>query len=102
MKVLKDIMDHWGYVDSEQIEELEKFFPRMPLVIKWGGMPREVCPASEVVERIAHVEEMKQDYVREVFIRSENFRQLKSVLGIDGEEKIVITKKDLDLSEQVN
>ena len=45
---------------------------------------------------------MKQDYVREVFIRSENFRQLKSVLGIDGEEKIVITKKDLDLSEQVN
>ena len=46
-------------------------------------MPRERCPASEVAERIAHVEEMNQDYVREVFITSENFRQLKSVLGVE-------------------
>jgi hypothetical protein len=54
----------------------------MELVIKWGAMQREALPASEVSERIAHVEEMNQDYVREVFIRSENFRKLKSVLGI--------------------
>ena len=83
MKTLKDIIEHWGFVDSEQLKELEKFFPRMELVIKWGAMPRERCPASEVAERIAHVEEMNQDYVREVFITSENFRQLKSVLGVE-------------------
>ena len=83
MKVLKEIIDHWGYVTSEQIEELEKFFPRMQLIIKWGAMEREALPASEIAERIAHVEEMNQDYVREVFITSENFRQLKSVLGVE-------------------
>lgn len=83
MKTLKEIIEQWGFVTSPQLEELEKFFPRMELIIKWGGMPRERCPASEVAERIAHVEEMNQDYVREVFITSENFRQLKSVLGVE-------------------
>jgi len=83
MKVLKEIIESWGYVNSEQLQELEKFFPKMELVIKWGAMQREAIPASEVSERIAHVEEMNQDYVREVFVRSENFRQLKSVLGVE-------------------
>jgi hypothetical protein len=82
MKVLKDIIENWGFVDSEQLQELEKFFPKMELIIKWGGMPREACPASEVEERISHVEEIKQDYVREVFIKSESFRQLKQLLGV--------------------
>ena len=83
MEVLKQIIDHWGFVDSEQLKELEKFFPRTPLVIKWGMNPREVCLASKVAERIKEVEEETGDYVREVFIRSENFRQLKSVLGVE-------------------
>ena len=83
MKILKDIIDHWGFVNSAQIEELESAFPNMELVIKWGGMPREALPASEVAERIAHVEEMNQDYVREVFIRSEHFRQLKTIMGVE-------------------
>ena len=87
MKVLKEIIEQWGFVTSPQLEELEKFFPRMELIIKWGAMPRERCPASEVAERIAHVEEMNQDYVREVFIRSENFRKLKSVFdGVTKQE----------------
>ena len=27
MKVLKEIMDQWGFVNSKQLEELEKYFP---------------------------------------------------------------------------
>ena len=57
MKTLKDIIEHWGFVDSEQLKELEKFFPMTPLVIKWGMNPREECLACNVAERIKEVEE---------------------------------------------
>ena len=79
MKILKEIIDHWGFVDSKQLEELVEHFPRMPLVIKWGMRERELCHAKFVAKRIAKVEAD----VREVFITSENFRQLKSVLGVE-------------------
>jgi hypothetical protein len=82
MEVLKSILDHWGFVDSEQLPELVKYFPNTPLVIKWGGMPRERIEASKVAERIKIVEESDQDYVREVFIESVHFRQLKEVFGL--------------------
>ena len=45
-------------------------------------MPREQRLASEVGERIAHVEEMNQDYVRDVFIQSEHMTKLREVLGV--------------------
>ena len=83
MKILKDIMDQWGFVNSLQLKELVEHFPRMPLVIKWGMRERELCHAKFVAERIAEVEAESDDYVREVFIQSENFRQLKSVLGVE-------------------
>jgi len=82
MKILKEIIDHWGFVDSKQLPELVKHFPDTPLVIKWGGMPRERVPASQVAERIKNVEEWDQDYVREVFMESSHFRQLKEVFGL--------------------
>jgi hypothetical protein len=82
MKILKEIIDNWGFVDSKQLSELVKFFPTMPLVIKWGGMERERVPAHKVAERIKIVEDNEQDYVREVFIESARFRQLKAVLGL--------------------
>ena len=82
MKLLKDIMEQWGFVTSLQLKELVEYFPHTPLVIKWGMNPREECEARLVAERIKQVESESDDYVREVFIRSENFRQLKSVLGV--------------------
>lgn len=82
MKLLKDIIDNWGSVDSLQLKELVEYFPSVPLVIKWGMREREICKACEVAKRIEKVESESDDYVREVFIQSENFRQLKSVLGI--------------------
>ena len=82
MKILKEIIEQWGFVNSVQIEELERYFPDMPLIIRWGAMPREQRPASEVSELIAHVEEMNQDYVRDVFITSTNMTKLREVLGV--------------------
>ena len=82
MQALKQIIDHWGFVDSQQLPELAKHFPDTPLVIKWGAMPREQVVASKVAERIKEVEQWDQDYVREVFICSEQFRKLKEVFGL--------------------
>ena len=82
MKVLKEIIDNWGYVNSTQLKELEKYFPSMELIIKWGWMPREARPASEVEEVIAHVEGMNKDYAREVFIKSTHMDLLREALGV--------------------
>ena len=57
----------------------------MKLVIKWGGMPREEALACNVADRINRVEESNQDYVREVFISSFHYNQLKEALGLDNE-----------------
>ena len=70
-------------VEEWRVERTE--FPRMKLVIKWGGMPREEALACNVADRIKWVEESNQDYVREVFISSFHFRQLKEALGLDDE-----------------
>ena len=82
MQLLKQIIDHWGFVDSQQLPELAKYFPDTPLVIKWGGMPREQVVASKVAERIKEVEQWDQDYVREVFICSKQMTKLKEVFGL--------------------
>tara|TARA_B100000131_G_scaffold202804_1_gene194761 strand:- start:211 stop:471 length:261 start_codon:yes stop_codon:yes gene_type:complete len=82
MKLLKEIIDHWGFVDSKQLPELVKHFPDTPLVIKWGGMPREQIAASKVAKRIEEVEQWDQDYVREVFICADQMSKLKEVFGL--------------------
>ena len=56
--------------------------PDTPLVIKWGGMPREQVVASKVAERIKEVEQWDQDYVREVFICAKQMTKLKEVFGL--------------------
>ena len=43
---------------------------------------RELCQACDVADLIKKVESESDDYVREVFIQVDNFRQLKSVLGV--------------------
>ena len=54
MKLLKEIVAQWGNVDAEQCKELACFFPDTTLIIKWGYLPREACPASRVAHRIEH------------------------------------------------
>ena len=82
MKLLKDIIDNWGFVDSLQLKELVEYFPSAPLVIKWGMREREICNACEVAKRIEKVESESDDYVREVFINAENLNKLREVLGV--------------------
>ncbi len=80
MKLLKDIMNHWGSIDSLQLKELVEYFPSVPLVIKWGMREREICKACDVAQRIEEVEE-SGDWAREVFINAENLNKLREVLG---------------------
>jgi hypothetical protein len=82
MKLLKEIIDQWGFVTAEQCAELAQYFPQTELIIQWGAMPREPMHADLVAQRIKEVEGSNQDYVRQVFIKSESFRKLKSVLGV--------------------
>ncbi|MBL69498.1 MAG: hypothetical protein CMO74_13820 [Verrucomicrobiales bacterium] len=82
MKLLKEIIDQWGFVTAEQCAELAQYFPQTELIIQWGWMPREPMHADLVAQRIKEVEDSKLDYVRQVFIKSESFRKLKSVLGV--------------------
>ena len=58
------------------------YFPDLELIIQWGGTPREACRARFVADRIKVVEDSGEDYVRQVFIKSESFRKIKSVLGV--------------------
>ena len=82
MKLLKEIVAQWGNVNAEQCQELASYFPNTPLIIKWGFLPREEVKACEVAQRIALGEGAQGDYCREVFIKSESFRKLKEVLGV--------------------
>jgi hypothetical protein len=80
MKTLQTILQQFGFVDSNQLKELSEIFPNMQLVIKWGQSPREELAACNIAKRIAEHEAETDDYVREVFISSTNFRMLKQVL----------------------
>lgn len=82
MKLLKQIIDHWGFIDSKQLPELAEHFPDTPLVIKWGGMPREQLAASKVAKRIQEVEKSGKDYVREVFMCAKQMNKIREVFGL--------------------
>ena len=81
MKLLKTIIDQLGFVDSKQLITLAETFPKMQLIIRWGGLPREKALACNVAERIKEVEDSDIDYVRDVFVQSEHMQQLRTVMG---------------------
>ncbi len=81
-KELKEIVNQWGNLDSEQLKEVVAYFPDTPLIIKWGFLPREQVKACEVTQRIALGEGAQGDYVREVFIRADHMKLLRQVFGV--------------------
>jgi hypothetical protein len=81
MKLLKEIIEQWGFVTAEQCAELAQYFPRTELIIQWGAMPRQPMKAINVAKRIKEVEDSDQDYVRQVFIKSESMKKLREALG---------------------
>tara|TARA_S200002703_G_scaffold159593_2_gene173637 strand:- start:1387 stop:1629 length:243 start_codon:yes stop_codon:yes gene_type:complete len=80
MKILKDIIAQHGYITSEQIGELARNHASLPVVIKWARAWREQVPASEAIKTMAQGDEM--DYVREVFLSSETYDQVKKSLTV--------------------
>lgn len=82
MKTLKDIPSNYGYINKDQLAEINEYFPHMKVVIKWGGMPRERVHAWEAIQRIEKVEAEDIDYCREVFLTAQDSQNLKVALHI--------------------
>ena len=53
MKLLKEIIEQWGFVTAEQCAELAQYFPQTELIIQWGAMPREPMHAAPSARRVA-------------------------------------------------
>lgn len=82
MKTLKDILSYYGYINSDQLAELNEHFPHMNVVIKWGGLPRERVPVWKAIETIERVERENIDYCREVFLSATDCNNLRKALHI--------------------
>ena len=81
MKLLKEIFDQMGFITAEQMKDISEHFPNMKVIIRWGGMPREVARACSVADRIKWVEDSEQDYVRDVFIEASTMNNLREAFG---------------------
>ena len=82
MKTLKDILANYGYINKAQLAEIAEHFPRMKVVVKWGGLPRERLHAYEAIDSIERVERENLDYCREVFLSSRDCNNLRTALHI--------------------
>ena len=82
MITLKNILSHYGYINSDQLAELNEHFPHMKVVIKWGGLPRERVPVWKAIETIERVERENIDYCREVFLSATDCENLRKALHI--------------------
>jgi len=82
MQTLKDILANYGYLNKNQLAEINEHFPHMKVVIKWGGMPRDRVPAHQAVKLIKHIESKNIDYCREVFLCGQDCDNLRTALHI--------------------
>ena len=80
MNILKDIISQHGYINSEQLDTLAKEHASLPVVIKWARTWRQQVPASEAINTIAKGDDA--DYVREVFLSSETYNQVKNEMKV--------------------
>ena len=78
MNILKDIISQHGYITSDQLGELTREYPSLPVVIKWARAWRQQVPASEVIQTMAEGDEA--DYVREVFLSSKTYDYIKELV----------------------
>ena len=76
MNTLQKIIKRFGFVTSAEIDELATDYPTLPIVIRWGGLPREQLPASKIAERINEIESADKDYVRDCFIASSTLNMM--------------------------
>ena len=82
MNTLVQIMANWGYITDLQLKELVEYFPHTRVVIQWGRMKRERLPAWEAIERMEKVEAEDTDYVRSVFLWTQDMDKLREVFHV--------------------
>jgi hypothetical protein len=82
MNILVQIMANMGYITDCQLKELVEYFPHTRVVIQWGRMKRERLPAWEAIERMEKVEAKDTDYVRSVFLWSQDMQKLREVFHV--------------------
>jgi hypothetical protein len=80
MKTLKEVLDQMGYITAPQAEALAQWNPHLPVVIQWGGLPREQIAVSLVADRIKDVEDRDIDYCRSVFLTAQQTKQYRKQL----------------------
>lgn len=82
MDLIKSIISQHGSMDEAQLAQLAIQFPNCGVVVKMGVCPRFRAKASEAKLRIdSRVKLCPDDYVREVFLSSDDFSALASVLN---------------------
>ncbi len=82
MNTLMQIIVNMGYITDCQLKELVEYFPHTKVVIQWGRMKRERLPAWEAIERMEKVEAEDTDYVRSVFLWSQDMQKLREVFHV--------------------
>ena len=82
MNTLIQIFVNMGYITDCQLKELVEYFPHTKVVIQWGRMKRERLPAWEAIERMEKVEAEDTDYVRSVFLWSQDMDKLREVFHV--------------------
>ena len=82
METIKNILSNYGYINSDQLAEINEHFPHMKVVIKWGGLPRDRVPVWQAIKLIKHIESKNIDYCREVFLSAQDSDNLRKALHI--------------------
>lgn len=77
------ICNQLGFITKEDNQELQQTNPTMPVVIRWGGAPREVTISKNLDNKIR--EGMKRnpgDYVRDCFIPADNVAAIRKEFNL--------------------
>lgn len=77
------ICNQLGFITKEDNQELQKTHPTMPVVIRWGGAPREVTISKNLDLHIAQeMEKRPGDYIRDCFLSAENVAALRKEFNL--------------------
>ena len=82
MKTLIEVLSQIGYITAPQAEALAEWNPHLPVIIQWGGLPREQIAVSLVADRIKHIEDRDIDYCRSVFLTADQTKQFRKQFAI--------------------
>lgn len=80
-EIKKIVVDQMGFVTADQIKMLVEDAPALPLVIRWGLKPRQRVEAQHVEKCLEQGITGSMEYLRDVFIPSEEVQMIKKSFG---------------------